>query len=189
MKSLYKLPRPVLATLLIGIGIFFIISNDPPHHMCDTQIEHFNQKQSQLGDREKKMQYCRDTNSPGGCYDLFSYLNRTLKNFYLVSQECLPSLSNKTNIKKIMLEGMELMVQLAWREEVLSGKVDKFNWLGYADMTLFCDLKDRIIAFYGHSTFDNFEKTLLAKFSADKPVNPTLVRKKSILSEYCTNYR
>lgn len=189
MKNLHKLPRSVLATLLIGIGIFFIIANDPPHHICDTQMEHFDQEQKRLGDRKKWIKNCRDTNSPGGCYELFSYLNRTLKNFYLVSQQCLSSLSSRSDVKKVLLEGMELMVQLAWREEVLLGKVSKFNWLGPADMTLFCDLKDRVIAFYGRAVFDSFEKQLLAKLSSDKTVNPDRVRKKSILSEYCINYR
>ena len=187
MKSLYKLPRSVLATLLIGIGIFFIVLNDPPHHICDTQIEHFKSKQSKIEDWEKLIEVCRETNSPGGCYEMFAHLRITLKHFYLVSKECIEPLSRLSEVKKKLLEGMEWMARLAWREEVLSGTVDKFNWIGPADMTLFCNIKDRVIVIYGRQTFLDFEKKLLTKLS--ESADPKIVRKKSILSEYCANYR
>ena len=189
MKSLYKLPRPVLATLLIGIGIAFIVLNDPPHHICKTQIEHFESKQSKIGDWEKLVKSCRETNTPGGCYEMFFHLQTTLTHFYLVAKECIEPFSKQSKVKKKLLEGLEWMVRLAWREEALSGKVDKFNWLGPSDMNLFCNLKDRVIVFYGRKTFNNFEKQLLSSLSSDKTASPEIVKKKSILSEYCANYR
>lgn len=189
MKNLYKLPRPVLAALFIGIGIAFILLNDPPHHICDTQMEHFKSQQKILGNFKKHTLVCRETNSPGGCYEMFSHLNRTLKNFYLVSKECLIPLSKNAEVKNTLLEGIELMVRLAWREETLVGRADKFHWLGKADMNLFCRIKDRLIVLYGHKTFQDFEKQLLTSLSSDKNANPEAVRKKSILSEYCANYR
>ena len=184
-----KLPRTFLATVAIIIGIAFIVLQDPPHHICDTQIERFQYKQNQLGSWEKRTKVCREANSPGGCYEVFSHLRGILRNFYLVDKDCIESLSGKSNIKNLLLESMELMVRLAWREKTFQGKVDKFNWLGPSDMNLFCKLKDRLIVFYGHETYINFEKTLLTTLSSNKKANPEVVRKKSILSEYCANYR
>lgn len=184
-----KLPRTFLATVAIIIGVAFIVLQDPPHHICDTQIERFQHKQSQLGDWDKRTETCKETNSPGGCYAVFSHLRGTLRNFYLVDKQCIAPLSQKSNVKNLILEGMELMVRLAWREKSFEGKVDKFNWLGPSDMNLFCKLKDRLIVFYGRNTFINFEKTLLETLSSNEKANPEVVRKKSILSEYCANYR
>ena len=169
MKSLYKLPRSVLATLLIGLGIAIIVLSDPPHHICDTQIEHFKSKQSKSGDWEKLLKNCRETNTPGGCYQMFAHLRRTLTHFYLVSKECIEPLSKQSLVKNKLQEGLEWMTRLAWREEALLNKVDKFNWLGPSDMTLFCNLKDRLIVFYGQKSFSTFEKQLLMNLSQIKP--------------------
>ena len=45
LNDIYKLPKTLLAILLIGGGIVFILLNDPPHTFCDAQVEHFKRVQ------------------------------------------------------------------------------------------------------------------------------------------------
>ena len=210
LQDLYRLPKWFLATVFIGAGIAFILFNDRPHEFCDTQIKHF--QSVQKTNFTKLIKLCRETNSPGGCYKLFFQLNRLLKNFYLVSPRCFSRLSQvqltkqsrfkkanltaeekkelnkKSSVKEVLFQGVELMVFLAWRESVLSGKVSKFNWLGPADITLFCSLKETIISFYGRDSLKSFENQLVEKLSSRQKTPSQEIRRRSILSENCALY-
>ena len=210
LQDLYKLPRWFLATVLIGLGITFIVLNDRPHEFCDVQINEF--QSNQQINFKKMIKNCQETNSPGGCYALFSQLNRLLKDFYLVSPRCFDRLSQtqltkkprfkmanltkpekkelkeKSSVKEVLFQSMELMVFLAWREEALTGKISKFNWLGPADMILFCSIKEAIISFYGRDSLRNFENKLLEKLPTTQKEIPHIIRRNSILSENCALY-
>ena len=210
LQNIYKLPRWFLAFVLIGSGIAFIVLNERPHRFCDTQINHF--LSVQQTNFPRLMTDCRETNSPGGCYKLFSQLNSLLKNFYLVAPRCLKRLSQtsltaksrfkaanltkeekkefskKISVKQVLLQNIELMVFLAWREEALSGKISKFNWIGPADMTLFCSLKRAVISFYGRDGLRAFENNILKRLPSEQKVPPAILRRRSILSENCALY-
>ena len=210
LQDLYRLPRWFLATVFIGAGIAFIVLNDRPHEFCDAQINNFQSKQQV--NFTKLIKVCRETNSPGGCYKLFSQLDQLLKNFYLVSPRCFDRLSQasltkkprfkmanltkpekkelgeKSSVKQVLFQGMELMVFLAWREEALSGKVGKFNWLGPADMILFCAIKEAITSFYGRDSLRAFENQLLQRISSKQKTAPQIIKRHSILSENCALY-
>ena len=210
LQNIYKLPRGFLAFILISGGIAFIVLNERPHRFCDTQIDHF--LSVQQANFPRLMTACRETNSPGGCYKLFSQLNRLLKNFYLVAPRCLQrlsqtqltaksrfketnltpeeksALSKKISVKQVLFQSIELMVFLAWREETLSGKTSKFNWLGPADMTLFCSLKRAVVSFYGRDSLRAFENQTLKKLPSEQKVPPSILRRHSILSENCALY-
>ena len=210
MQGLYKLPRWFLATVFIGAGIAIIVLNDRPHQFCDTQIDHF--QSVQQANFMKTIKICRETNSPGGCYKLFFQLNRLLKNFYLVSSNCFDRLSQvqlvkksrfkesnlteaekkeltqEISVKQVLFQSMELMVFLAWREEVLSGNISKFNWLGPADMILFCSIKKAIVLFYGRDSLRAFENQLVEKLSSKQKASIEMSRRHSILSENCARY-
>ena len=200
MNSLYKLPRAFLVTLLIGIGIAYVILNDPPHTFCKTQVEHFQfvQKGIIFKDPQDKIhkktlmsrliETCRKTVSPGGCYEYFSYLRRLLRDFRLVSTDCLKEVSLIEEVKQHLLIGTKLMVLIAWREEALTGQVDKFNWLNRTDMSLFCTLKKQITLFYGNPTWLSFEDSVLKQLPLSQKVSLQYLKKFSILSEPCSIY-
>ena len=125
---------------------------------------------------------------PGACYEYFSYLNRLLRDFNLISQECLAEVASIDKVRSHLLNGINLMTQLAWRKEVLQGTVSKMNWLSASDMSLFCKLKKKTILLYGSQSFKAFEAKVIAGLPTDNPVNPKDIRKNSILSENCAKY-
>lgn len=201
MLKLYRLPKFLIASLLIGIGIVFILISDPPHTFCDTQIEHFKKVQKGILYKnpkdfheeksilERKRQSCQKTNAPGTCYDYFHYLKRLLRDLRLLSKECAPKIYQSLEVKKAFSQALTLMTALAWREEILTGKVSKYNWLGRPDLFLFCELKRKYIMNYGRESYGQLEQQILNLLPFDKKYSLELIQKRTILSEPCSAYR
>ena len=200
LSSLYKLPKAVLASLVIGGAIILIILSDPPHTFCDTQLEHF--KSLQIGllykDQkdfheeksllERKKQNCQKENSPGACYEYFAALKRLLKDFRVLSAQCKASIFSDIKVKSALESALSLMTALAWREEVLTGHISKYNWLTRSDMYLFCDLKSKYIQNYGQIAYVKLEASIL-NLLPSKNQNKKLILRWSILSESCLKYK
>ena len=200
LSNLYKLPKPLIAFLVIGGAIIFILLNDPPHTFCDTQVEHF--KSIQTGfvypDRKdfheeksrlkRKQQLCQSENTPGACYEYFFYLRKLLKDFRVLSTKCQPYIFSDIKVKSALTSALSLMTALAWKKEVLTGRVSKYNWLNRSDMTLFCNIKDKYIQNYGMETYKKLEGQILSLLNTENK-NKNLILKWSILSESCLKYK
>lgn len=200
MSDLYKLPKIVIAFLVIAGAIALFLISDPPHSFCDTQIENF--KEVQKGkiykdskdyhkiksavQREKEI--CVAGNSPGACYDYFFYLKQALKDLRLLSNECKAQIFTDSRVKKTLEEALILMPALAWRSEVIYGQISKFNWLKRTDMALFCAIKKNYILEYGRGSYEKLEEKILNQLSSDSK-NKELILKGSILSESCLKYQ
>lgn len=189
----------LLVTILLAGSVLFIVVSDPPHDLCKTQLEQFKElEKGKLFKDPKSFRKhplvqglhikCKTLNSPGGCYELFSRLNVMFKHFRAVSSECTHTLTGLSVVKKTLLENFQLMTHLAWREEILSNKVSKLNWLSAADMNLFCKIKSKIITLYGKDFYLNFSQKTLLSLPGANTQNPDYVRKRSIISESCLRY-
>ena len=200
LSNLYKLPKAVLASLIIGGAIILIILSDPPHNFCDTQLEHFKSLQTGLlykdsedfheekSALERKKQDCQKENSPGACYEYFAVLKRLLKDFRVLSAQCKASIFSEAKVKSTLESALSLMTALAWREEVLTGRASKYNWLTRSDMYLFCDLKSKYIQNYGQIAYVKLEDNILSLLPS-KNQNKKLILRWSILSESCLKYK
>lgn len=201
-QLLQKIPKLLLAIICISAVIAFLLLNNPPYTLCDAQINHFKdqQKGKLFKDPSDKvfknnpaiprlLTICKESVAPGACYEYFAIMRGLLRDFKLVSQECVAKhLVAIPEVKNNLLNGTQLMVQLAWREEVLRGTVDKFNWLSPSDLSLFCKMKRKITLFYGPQYFKNFEKSMLDNLPSAKAVSPKTLKNNSILSENCSKY-
>ena len=201
LNDIYKLPKTLLAILLIGGGIVFILLNDPPHTFCDTQVEHFKRVQrgilyknpkdfhTEKSTLKRKKNTCQKENAPGACYEYFAYLRRLLKDLRLLSKKCLPLIYEATEMKEAFSAALSLMTALAWREEILTGKVSKYNWLTRPDLFLFCELKTKYIMNYGKENYNLLEKSIIKLLPVKQKVSPKYIKKKTILSDSCVAYR
>ena len=200
LSNLYKLPKAVIAFLVIGGAIIFIILGDPPHTFCDTQLEHFKSLQKGLlyedskdFHKEKsllkrKNQTCQQANAPGACYEYFAYLKRLLKDFRVLSAKCKPIIFSETQVKSALSSALTLITALAWREEVLTGQVSKYNWLTRSDMFLFCGIKNTYMQHYDMPAYEKLEQKILNLLPTQNK-NRELIFKWSILSESCLKYK
>ena len=201
LNKLYRLPKFFIASLFIGLGIAFILINEPPHTFCDTQVEHFKKVQTGILYKnkkdfhkessilERKRLLCQKENAPGTCYDYFHYLKRLLKDLKLLSRECAPMIYQSLKVKKTFSQALSVMTALAWREEVLTGKVSKYNWLTRPDLYLFCDLKRNYVVNYGKENYMQLEQQILNLLPFDKKHPIALIQRRTILSESCSAYR
>ena len=185
MQAIYKLPKLLLAVLLIGGGIAYILISDPPHKFCDSQLEHFRkvQKETPLG-KERKL--CKEENRPGSCYEYFARLRRFVRNFRILSEECLPLVYAQPEIRKALAGGLALMTALAYREGVLSAGLSKYNWLTEPDLHLFCQLKTKYTLFYGQAEYKQLEIRILNLLPVQRRVPADFLIRKTILTEPCS---
>lgn len=201
LNSIYKLPRPLLATILVGGGVLLIILKEPPYTFCDSQIEQFQKLQkgilygnpadihTEKSILTRKWILCRKENAPGACYEYFSYLRRLLRDLLVLSQECADLVYAKEEVQKALSSALALITALAWREEVLTGQLSKFNWLSRSDMYLFCDIKRKYLNNYGEQAYLKLEADILKLLPLQQEVSPKFLIKKTILSEPCIKYK
>lgn len=201
LDKIYRLPKILIASLFLVAGVVFILLNDPPHTFCDTQVEHFKKVQKGILYKdskdfhkeksllERKRQFCQKEQAPGTCYEYFEYLKRLLKDLKLLSEECAPKILQSGEVKGAFSKALSLITALAWREEILTGKVSKYNWLGRPDLFLFCELKNKYIMTYGREDYQRLEQGILNLLPFDKKYSLALIHKKTILSEKCSAYR
>lgn len=206
---LATLPKNLLAILAIAGGtIFIIFFVQPPHSLCDSQLEVINKSQASFlfenevskrklagkkeGPLTTKFQrlsdQCNLTNDPGGCYELFQEMRVLLRDLNTVTKECNAAVGEVTVYKRAVRETLDKMVRIAWGSAPPASYNVKFNWLDASDLNLFCRLKDRYIAFYGEDSWEDFRKELNAKLPGSKDLTPNQIWDLSIFSENCARH-
>ncbi len=163
-----QIPRPLLVfgVLAAGIAMFFVIQE--PHSVCMSQLPVFQEsQQGQIFPRQGKtsqrpalyprlVENCKVGNSPGACYELFNLLRKLVRDLHGSPNECLLPFGEVPEVKKALVEGTRLMVQLAWGDRPPEKVIEKFGWLEASDLSLFCQLKDTMIKIYGDADWDAF---------------------------------
>ena len=198
MNWLYSLPKPLLVTLIIVIGVAVIIFRSPPKSLCDVQKSSY--KQSQMNflfvnpdDKIKKKTFfqknlknCRANNSPGGCYSLFYSVNRLVKSFRLVHPKCHSSISQMKEVKAALTGIYSLFLEISWGSGPKNELSSSLSWLSGNDVSTYCKLRDQIIYFYGQVGLNQLEKSVYQRIADQSSYEK--FQKFSILSENCGFY-
>lgn len=199
-EVLAKLSKTTIASILLVGGVIFIVLSDPPHTVCDSQMEAF--KKSQIGfltkDPDNKAEkdplfsrllaQCKIANSPGGCYELFLQMRKMMEKSKAISLECNDELGTYPQFKQSILGVAELIMQLAWGEQPPESYYEKFGWLDTADISLYCNLKERAIATLDGPAWNAFvDKSMLALPGAEN-LQRDKVWSNSIASVNCGRY-
>ena len=194
------LPKSVIATLAIAAGIAFIIMSEPPHTICDSQLEVFKKAQQKFLflDTKKKaikttqFEYLRDfcmaANNPGGCYELFQDLKMMLKDLSTVPSDCNSKVGDVPEVKRAIWKANDLLVRLAWGEKPPSTYFQKFGVLDKADISLFCQMKAKAIEFYGESEWESFREKIFKDLPGAQSLARNQIWEMSIISENCSRY-
>ncbi len=194
------IPKNMLAFVFIVAGILFIVLGQPPHTVCDSQLEVIQKAQLKFLYKDPKAkkitttkyqmlyEHCKRTNAPGGCYELFQEMKVLLYDLSTLSSECAGALGSVTEHKKVLWEVTEMMVRMAWGEAPPTAYHAKFGWLDTADISLYCKLKMRITAFYGEPAWNAFREKMMKELPGAKDVPRNTVWDMSIFSENCSRY-
>lgn len=199
-KYLSMIPKNTLAFIAIVGGILFIVFSEPPHTICDSQIEVFKEEQKKFLYKDPKLkkvkttryetliEHCKATNSPGGCYELFQDLRIFLHDLGTVPSECADAVSSLSEVKRALWDPMELLVQLGWGEKPPTAYHAKFGWLDTADLSLYCKMKGRIMSVYGEPAWNNFRERMMRDLPGAKDLPRNTVWDMSLFSENCARY-
>jgi hypothetical protein len=196
-----SLQKNTIAFLAIAGGIVVIIMAQPPHTVCDSQIEvltdsqkHFLYKDPPDSKVVKTTPYqvlregCKAANNPGGCYELFQKTRDLLDNLGTLPNECMAAGGDITEVHDAVWQMAELMTRLAWGEKPPTSYYAKFRWLDTADVSLFCKLKAKIGQLYGESAFNTFRERMMRELPGAKDLTRNQVWEMSLFSENCSRY-
>ncbi len=147
-----------LLIALVGLSIY-----DPPKTICDVQMDEVNSRlvkgfyqdnsEGLYGQSIKDaFDFCISTNSPGGCFDMFTRLTFFEKQIKTIPENC-GSHTKIEPIKRALDRALKLFVELAWGDEPPNNKYNKTSWLDQRDIGLFCRLKNEYIRLFGPDTW------------------------------------
>jgi len=201
-RWLATLSRGTIAVLTIGGGIIFIVLSDPPHTVCDSQMELLRQQQKGFlfeDPKDKKakllpsfasmLDYCEKGNGPGACYELFGKMRKVSQDIASVPTECGAKAGAIKEVKSALWGTVDFMVKAAWGTKPPAAAMEKFGWLDAADIALFCSLQTEIIRIYGQASWDSYRESLFHELPGAKDLPRKSAWEKLILSEPCNRYR
>ncbi len=200
VQWLLSLPKTIFVTLVLTVGILFIVLSDPPHHVCDSQLEKFSEatkdflkldpaRKTQKEIRFKKLlDVCKSTNTPGGCLELFMNVRQVLKDANAVSLECRKKLSSNVGFDAVIWQTMDVMVKIAWGEKPPMTTTLRINWFDPADLSLFCRLKRAADTVYGQERLSRFMEPYFQSLPGAKTLNRTEAWNKMLFAQDCAGY-
>lgn len=190
-----------MAAIFIGAGIlYFVTLYDPPHTVCESQLEVFREAEKRLlfPDEKRKTlvttkfqslsRQCRETNDPGGCYELFQEVKMMLRDLQAVPSDCLSRAGEIEEVDNALNNTIELLVRLAWGEKPPATYYQKFGWLDTADISLFCKLQQQIKDTYGTKRFEDFRERMFKELPGADKMSRSDVWDLTIFSVNCGRY-
>jgi hypothetical protein len=192
-RILAVVPKNVLAFVAIAGGIAFIILSQPPHSLCDSQLAVIQAASQRFLYKEPKQKLrlrdqCKITNNPGGCYEFFQELKTLLHDLGTLTNECGASVGAISEYRRALWEPVEILIRTSWGEAPPTAYSAKFGWLEIADISLFCQLKDRINRFYGETEWSTFRERVMRELPGASNLDRTKVWELSLFSENCARY-
>ncbi len=178
--------------LIVLVGLYFY---DPPQSICDVQMEEVNARllNGFYSDKSEGLygqavvtafEFCTRTNSPGGCYDMFTRLDFLEKQVKTIPEKCgtHPTLES---IKRALERGLKLFVDIAWGDQPPANKYNKTSWLDHKDIGLFCRLKNEYIRLFGASEWKTQMATIAPQLPGVEGLRKQDIWDKSLFSYPC----
>lgn len=196
--NIYSLPKKILVPLLLAAGIAFVVLQDPPKGVCDVQKENyivsnalflFPKEDSSVNKKsfyQTALEECRQNNSPGGCYSLFSSVHRLTRSFNNVDSRCHKNIAQIKEVRDSLFLLYSLFIEISWAEGPQHELSNPLAWLSLNDVATFCQVKNQIYYFYGETEVAQLEQKAFQDIAPN--YSPEEIRKFSILSENCSQY-
>lgn len=179
--QLQAIPKLLLGFIVICGVLIFMYFKNPPTTLCDIQMEEVNARLVkgffQVDERGTgfeagimtAFEKCLESNSPGGCHDMFQrfdYLEGLVKT---IPTECGSHVSTQS-IANFLAKGLRLLGKIAWGDEKPINKYNKTSWLDTADLGMFCRLKRQYQRLYGKEAWDQFLAGFLPTLPSTDPL-------------------
>lgn len=180
---LNQIPKPILAILVISIGIVVVYLANPPRTICDTEKEAFQESlkgelyperiDKKKGRRPPQIRQaraqCKQGNSSGACYEYFNMLKNISREIKRQTTECYATVIEAPGVLPSLKEGLLLMSQLAWGDQ--PPEENAKNWFSHSDLTAFCAIKDILKESIEEEEWAELQAQILASLPGPKPAD------------------
>ncbi len=200
-QLLRNFPTRVIAIGAIVIGLLFIVLNDPPRTVCDSQLQVFAESQKRFlypsekngvvlrPEFDRHLEMCKREPTPGGCSAFFEKIKKMTEDIENIPRNCGASAAAASEIKRGLWTSIDLMVRLAWGEKPPLTYTQRNGWFDMADVALFCRLKRQATEIFGTERWNEFRNAMLGELPGATPIGFEQSWQRSILSTTCENYR
>lgn len=177
---LLRVPRFVLVLIAIVVGIVVFIFLNPMHSICDiekiTLSEKFKGVFWPLKEKNKKYppqivklkDICLQGGSSGACFEYFSKLRSLSKFIQQSSEACASDLIDSVEVKKAVLDGLEIMPLMAWGDRPPDPGMGRVGWFLDYELSVFCSLKEAYRKAKGHDAWLGLVSKVSQKFPLGK---------------------
>ena len=187
--NLYNLPKPILVTVLLVVGVLLVVLYNPPQSVCHLQLQAYKDKYNSFLFKKDSsfnvsVEDCKKNNTPGGCYTLFSHVHKLIQSFRTVDSRCHADLTRTPEIKKSLFDAYKLFVAISWGEGPTDSLSNPLAWLSRNDVRTFCQVQNQVSHYYGESMITQLDRQVLDGLESAKDIN--VLKKFSVLSESCS---
>ncbi|MCB0378926.1 MAG: hypothetical protein KDD33_10575 [Bdellovibrionales bacterium] len=197
-QLLQRIPKLLLGFVVIVGVLLFLLYTDPPKTLCDIQMEGVNERlranfyadanRGKYNNSIKEaLNLCLESNSPGGCYDLFTRYNYFEKQVRTIPTECGPH-GSVVPIQDGLQRGIKILVEIAWGGKPPESVYDKKAWLDSTDLGLYCRLKQQYIRLAGKEKWALFREALMNSLPGADKIDRKQRWEKSLFSFPCKGY-
>lgn len=195
-----SLPKAMLVTLVLAVGIVFIVLSNPPATMCDAQIHEFKQSTADVlslnpkdhFQTQTKMQQwlstCEQTQDAGGCFTLFEGVRQVLRAQNTVSPKCFEQLGQESAFAHTIWKTLDLMAKLAWGSQPPVSPADNAGFLDAADLSLYCTLRQKAIDIYGQNRWNSFLEPYFSSLPGATKLSRNDAWGRMLFSVNCASY-
>lgn len=195
-------PKPIIAVVVLMLGFAFIVYNDPPKTVCDSQLELFKQNQKEFlysrpglnGTQQGALfgelySLCKADNSPGGCFEYFVRLKKFNQDLDNIPHQCSETAKSESLLRTVMLSSMKLMVQISWGDRGPASTNRRNGWLDASDLSLFCDLRQQADRILGKETVSEWQTKTLNNLPGVETLDAEQTLQRSLFATPCAAYR
>lgn len=172
LSKINSIPKSILVTIILIIGILMIVIGDPPRNACDAQLDLF--FKAQLGKVSsmrgkvgsllvRTAKYCGDTKTYGGCAEFHNTVRGVLRELHNVTPECTLKVITNEKIRMILKESMILMVKSAWGEKIPEPGPNVYGWMTMSEFALFCGMKRLVYEHMDDDAWETWVRSIIAK--------------------------
>lgn len=153
-QLLQKIPKPLLAVIVLAISIALFVYNDPLRDRCEVESALYKKKMAGILYATKingKIQYpkinywrenCKEGNSEGSCREYLEGLRLMVRELKTMSPQCQMHFNlNNDNFLPQISSALQILALIAWGEEPPAGLAERAGWLNVSQLQTFCYLK------------------------------------------------
>ncbi len=184
-------PQWFLAVVAIFIAIGFMVYNQPPHELCDTQKRAFIEKQRKFLASSQYNQFferCLKTNNRGACEPYFIGFEKVMNDFKVVDPICLKPVANMKKLKSSLTSFLVQVTRIAWGDQGPETIYKRSSWLAPTHLRVFCRVKSSYKRFYGEVAYEGLVNKVLKILPNERRLTAVQKKERSLFTTPCSQY-